>query len=365
MGLAPTNLTATAGANQASLSWTASPGASSYTVLRASTSGGPYTQIASGLTTPTYVDHQSGFGSPVYYVVYAVTGGQNSLYSNEASCTPFSLITASPATLQVAENGGQASFTVTLLQTPTGQVTVPLTSANGAQLQLTGPGGSGTTITLTFPNGATGALLSQIVTVTGVDSGVEAPPPTYTVMVNFGTVTCTDTTSAYQGYNSTGTAIPPVTCTILPDAPGIIVNPPSGLSTVNGGSAVSFTVQLATVPQGTVILNLSVSDPNLATVAPLQITNAGYNNPITVMVTPLNANTQTTYIAPYDIIINPSTSGDPAYAALPDVLVPISTAVNLPPLTHVWGKNCGMIGAEGLLPLLLMALWRRRRGARG
>lgn len=364
VGLAPTNLTATGGANQASLSWTASPGASSYTVLRSSTSGGPYTQIASGLTTTTYVDHQSGFGAPVYYVVYAVTGGQNSIYSNEASCTPFALISVSPTALQLAENGGQASFTVQLLQTPTGQVTVPLTSANGAQLQLTGPSGSGTTINLVFPSGATGALASQVVTVTGINAGVEAPPATYTVMVNFGNVTCTDTTSPFQNYNSTGTAIPDVTCTLIPDAPGIIVNPPTGLSTVNGGTAVSFTVQLATVPQGTVILNLSVSDPNLATVAPPQIPNAGFNNPITVMVTPLNANPQTTYIAPYDILIDPSTSGDPAYATLPAVVVPINTPVSTPPLTHVWGKNCGLTGPEGFLPLLLASLWRRRRGSR-
>jgi hypothetical protein len=366
VGLAPTNLAATAGANQASLSWTASPGASSYTVLRATQSGGPYTQIASGLTGTTYVDNQSGFGSPVYYVVYAVTGGQNSLYSNEASCTPFALIATAPTAVQVAESGGQATFDVTLLQTPTGQVTVPVTSANGAQLQLTGPGGSGTSINLVFPSGAAGAALTQTVTVTGVEQGIEAPPATYTVQVNFGTVTCTDTASPYQNYNSTGTAINNVVCTIFPDAPGIIVNPPSGLSTVNGGPPVTFTIQLATNPKpaGGAIFNLSVSDPNLATVSPMQITNAGYNSPVTVTVTPLTVNTQTTYTAPYDIIIDPSASTDPLYAGLGQVLVPIDTPVNLPPLQKVWGGGgggCGLLGLEALLPLLLAAGWGRRK----
>jgi hypothetical protein len=125
---------------------------------------------------------------------------------------------------------------------------------------------------------------------------------------------------------------------------------------------VTFTVQLATIPNGTVVLNLSVTDPNLATVAPLQITNAAWNNPVTVTVTPLNANTQTTYIAPYDIVVDASASSDPAYAAIGQTLVPISTPVNLPPLTKVWGsKKCGLLGMEILLPLLATGWWHRRR----
>src|SRR5579871_6451152 len=42
---APTNLAAAAGNAQASVTWTASSGATSYHVKRATTSGGPYTQV--------------------------------------------------------------------------------------------------------------------------------------------------------------------------------------------------------------------------------------------------------------------------------------------------------------------------------
>ncbi|HVR87882.1 MAG TPA: hypothetical protein VMU54_26425, partial [Planctomycetota bacterium] len=65
---------------------------------------------------------------------------------------------------------------------------------------------------------------------------------------------------------------------------------------------------------------------------------------------------------PYDIVVDSSASTDPAYAAIGQTLVPISTPVNLPPLTQVWGsKKCGLLGLEGLWSLALLAAWRRRR----
>src|SRR5581483_5356589 len=54
--VAPTGLTAGAGNGQVSLSWTASTGASSYTVKRALASGGPYQAVASGIVTTWYLD---------------------------------------------------------------------------------------------------------------------------------------------------------------------------------------------------------------------------------------------------------------------------------------------------------------------
>ena len=67
---APIGLTATAGAGQAALGWTASSGATSYTVKRATVSGGPYTTIASGLTSTSYTDPWLPIGI-YYYVVSA------------------------------------------------------------------------------------------------------------------------------------------------------------------------------------------------------------------------------------------------------------------------------------------------------
>jgi cellulose 1,4-beta-cellobiosidase len=48
---APTGLTATPGNTQVALSWNVAVGAGSYRVKRATTSGGPYTTIASPFTT--------------------------------------------------------------------------------------------------------------------------------------------------------------------------------------------------------------------------------------------------------------------------------------------------------------------------
>ncbi|HEX3461853.1 MAG TPA: Ig-like domain repeat protein, partial [Acidimicrobiales bacterium] len=56
---APTNLTATAvSAHEADLSWTASPGATSYNVLR-STDGVNFSQVATGITGTGYADAQN------------------------------------------------------------------------------------------------------------------------------------------------------------------------------------------------------------------------------------------------------------------------------------------------------------------
>jgi hypothetical protein len=86
---APTNLTATQ-ANQPkriNLAWTASAGATGYNVKRATVSGGPYTTIATGLTTTSYANTGLTKGATYYYVVSATTPAGESANSNQASAT--------------------------------------------------------------------------------------------------------------------------------------------------------------------------------------------------------------------------------------------------------------------------------------
>jgi hypothetical protein len=85
---APTNLAATAGNGQVSLSWTASTGATGYTVKRSTTAGGPYTAAAPGVTTTTYTDTGLTNGTKYFYVVTASSANGESGNSNEASATP-------------------------------------------------------------------------------------------------------------------------------------------------------------------------------------------------------------------------------------------------------------------------------------
>jgi|GEM_PF-2104200 len=86
---APAALTATAGNTQATLTWNAVSGATSYTVLRSTTSGSGYTAVATGIAQTTYTNTGLTNGIPYYYVVAAVNACGTGANSPEASVTPF------------------------------------------------------------------------------------------------------------------------------------------------------------------------------------------------------------------------------------------------------------------------------------
>lgn len=84
---APTALEATPGNQQVTLSWTGSTGATSYSVMRSTTSGGPYPVI--GTTTgAVFEDDAVVNGTTYYYVVAAINASGQSANSNQASATP-------------------------------------------------------------------------------------------------------------------------------------------------------------------------------------------------------------------------------------------------------------------------------------
>ena len=70
----PSGLQATAGNAQVSLIWNAGAGATSYHVKRATTSGGPYTQVAAP-AMPNFADAGLTNGTTYFYVVSAVNAG--------------------------------------------------------------------------------------------------------------------------------------------------------------------------------------------------------------------------------------------------------------------------------------------------
>jgi cellulose 1,4-beta-cellobiosidase len=84
----PTSLAATPGDARVSLSWNSSAGATSYSVKRAQTSGGPYGTIATGLSLLTFTDSTASNGTTYFYVVTASNASGESANSNEVSATP-------------------------------------------------------------------------------------------------------------------------------------------------------------------------------------------------------------------------------------------------------------------------------------
>src|SRR4030095_6870888 len=85
---APANLSASAGDARVVLTWDASAGATSYNVKRGTSSGGPYTTVASGVTVTTYTDTSVNNGTIYYYVVSARWRGGETSNPNEAAATP-------------------------------------------------------------------------------------------------------------------------------------------------------------------------------------------------------------------------------------------------------------------------------------
>ncbi|TVY05563.1 pectinesterase family protein [Paenibacillus cremeus] len=107
---APTGLAATAGNAQVVLNWTAVSGATGYKVKRSSTSGGPYTLLASVFGTG-YVDTTAVNGTTYYYVVTALNVSAESASSQQASATPVAIIV--PVTsVSVVGAGGVSGITV-------------------------------------------------------------------------------------------------------------------------------------------------------------------------------------------------------------------------------------------------------------
>ncbi|MEK7954169.1 beta strand repeat-containing protein [Luteolibacter soli] len=84
---APTNLVATPGDAQASLAWTATPGAASYNVKRSTISGSSYTTVGN-VSSTNFVNTGLTNGTPYYYVVTAVNGGEETPISSQVSVTP-------------------------------------------------------------------------------------------------------------------------------------------------------------------------------------------------------------------------------------------------------------------------------------
>jgi hypothetical protein len=90
-GTQPPVLSGAASAGQVALSWTACSGATSYTIERGTTSGGPYTPLAT-VTGTSYTDTTIAVGTTYYYVAYATYPAGQSALSNEVEARQAAVI---------------------------------------------------------------------------------------------------------------------------------------------------------------------------------------------------------------------------------------------------------------------------------
>ena len=153
--LTPPVLTATPSNAAVALAWLPASGASSYMVQRGATSGGPYTNIASGLTATDYLDTGLINGTLYYFVVSAVNAMGESTNSVPADGRPTSSApvamnaTCASGWLQISwptdhtgwqlqsqtnnlTNGLGTNWVNVAGSTQTNQMTDPLNSANGS-----------------------------------------------------------------------------------------------------------------------------------------------------------------------------------------------------------------------------------------
>jgi fibronectin type 3 domain-containing protein len=178
---APTNLGATPGNMTVSLSWTGSSGASSYDVLRSTTSGGSYATIATSVTATSYTDTGLVNGTPYYYVVRAVNSAGTSPNSNEATATPFCAAPAAPSGLSATPGNRQVSLSWSA-SAGAASYNVKRSTTSGGQYATIASGVTATSYTDTDPSLINGTTYYYVVSGSngcgeGTDSSQVAATP--------------------------------------------------------------------------------------------------------------------------------------------------------------------------------------------
>jgi autotransporter-associated beta strand protein len=252
---APGSVTTYSGNNCNLVTWPVTPGATSYDILRSTTSGSGYTSLAtnvtgpvcgSGLNNATYLDTTAVNGTTYYYVVQSV---------NPTSASANSTQSAGVAPSSGASSTAPAAPT-NLTATPgNGQIALSWTASAGAnyytvQRSTMANGGTGTYIplsTITLGNNITGTTYTDVTTNNGSTYS-------YTVAAS---------NAGGTSANSTATSAVPV-ATAPATAPTGVSATPGNLqvslswSAVTG--AVGYVLQRATTSGGPYTYITSVSE---------------------------------------------------------------------------------------------------------
>ena len=137
------NLVATVGNALVTLTWSAPAGATSFSVKRSTANGGPYSIIASNVTSASYRDPSFVPNTTYYYVVSALNALGESADSSQASATPTNglpdvVVTAIGWTPANLFNGTHAVFNATVLNR--GSAATPSGTTLGVGFNVDGAG---------------------------------------------------------------------------------------------------------------------------------------------------------------------------------------------------------------------------------
>lgn len=178
---APAGLTATGGVGRADLSWSAVALATEYHVLRSTTTGGPYTQVAvvAASTNPVFAD--TGLAAATYFYVVRAFATCESANSTEAAATvtapppsPDFSLSVSPSSVSVRRTGGTASYTVTITPSAgfTGSVSLSVSGQPATSTASFSPNPAAATSTMTIAVSSGTQRGTYPLTLTGVSGAL-------------------------------------------------------------------------------------------------------------------------------------------------------------------------------------------------
>ena len=150
---APMNLAATTiSINTISLSWNASPGATSYTIYRSTNPSGPFSTVAGTTTSTSFPDAGLSLSTTYYYEISATSPSGQSGFSNTASAATLSLIHTPSTPINLATSGasttsislswnaspGATSYTIYRSTNPSGPFTTSIGTSTSPSFNNTG-----------------------------------------------------------------------------------------------------------------------------------------------------------------------------------------------------------------------------------
>jgi len=273
----PSSLAAIAGNAKVGLSWPTASHATGYHIKRSTTSGGPYTTLATSTFTG-YTDVGVKNGTAYYYVVSATSAGGESSNSRQASAKPEASATTStgkpsiPSGLTASPGNGQIGLTWVAPSNAKSYEVKRATSSGGPFVQVATSTFAGYTVT-GLTNGTTYYFAVAAVNSSGTsaNSAAIAAKPTSST----GTVTSISVSPSAPSSVTSGTL--PFTASVAGTTTNKTVTWKAVLGTISSSGSYKAPQKAGT----DTVTATSVADPSKSDSVTVKVTTAASNPPPT------------------------------------------------------------------------------------